>query len=384
MKTWFANYLVVTPTFDGYHADFSPDGAQLVSMYEDVVTIQNPSSGAVVVKFPTIKDSTGCCYFSPDGKLVAVATGRITHVWNVTSPKPYLVETFIGHINEINSIAFSSPSSLISISVDQLVKFWQIGTQPTELAETNLDVISLGPATIRSITLQAKDNIFITSDSDGVVKTWDIFTGICKASFQTPVKGANRRDVQMINGKLILAWHIDGRIRIWDVEKEELLLTAGGCRQLQDIKISEDGSRVFSINARMIQAQSTQTGEILGKTGIKFVDYNVASLTVKGSRVWVHYPNSETQVWDFGTPGLSPIQLPNMVIEILHPGGVVLWDTSLSCVQEKANGKVVFRLPKRYGKPVDVQWNGQYLAASFISGEVLVLDFGHVLPLFPL
>ena len=182
----------------------------------------------------------------------------------------------------------------------------------------------------------------------------------------------------MVNGRLVLAWCGDGKIRIWDIEKEELL-TADGPGGLEDIKISEDGSRVFSIGARVIQSQSIQTGEMVGKAGIKFIDYDSASLTVNGSRVWVHYPAAETQVWDFGTPDSTPVQLPNMILEIPHPHGAVVWDTSLFCVKEKVTGKVVFWLPKMYGRPIDVQWNDQYLVASFISGEVLVLDFSHVL-----
>ena len=118
----------------------------------------------------------------------------------------------------------------------------------------------------------------------------------------------------------------------------------------------------------------------MGKAEFKLID-DQASLTVNGSRVLVHYVIAGTQVWEFGTSDLSPIQLPNMNLEILHPSRAVLWDTSLFCIKEKATGKVVFWLPKMYGKPVDVQWNNQYLFASFISGEVLVLDFSYVLHL---
>ena len=99
---------------------------------------------------------------------------------------------------------------------------------------------------------RAKDNISIMSDSDGVVKTWDIFTEICKVSFQTPAKGTGRRDVQMINGRLVLVWHMGRKIKIWDVEKEEPLLTADAPGLLEDMKITEDDSRVFSIGARVI------------------------------------------------------------------------------------------------------------------------------------
>ena len=364
------------PLFDGFVADLSPDGTQLLSHDGIVATIQNPNSGAVTTKFPLKGNQVGPPCFSPDGKMIAIGVDSTIYVWNIMNSKPYLLGTFIGHSHFIASIAFPSSSSLISGSFDQSVKFWEIGDQSTDLVGTNPS-----SAIIMSITLQAKDNTSITSDSKGVVKTWDILTGICKASFQTPAEGVNKRDVQMINGRLVLAWHTGREIRILDVEKEELLITADGPEHLDAIKISEDGSKVFSLSQTVIQVHSIQTGQIVGRAEIKDPDGDEASLTVNGSRVWVHYLATGTQVWDFGTPDSSPIQLPNMNLEIPHPSHAVLWDTSLFCIKEKATRRVVFWLPKMHGKPVDVQWNDQYLVACFISGEVLVLDFSYVLPL---
>ena len=371
----------VGSTFEGSWVDFSPDGTQIVSRYEEVATVQNTSSGEVVTTFPVVPDDCYCCCFSPDGGLVAVSAGRIAHVWDVTGSEPHLVETFIGHTDRIWSLAWSSPSSLITASLDHSVKFWKIGAKPMDLVGTDSKSISIAPVTIMSITLHTKDGIYITSDSDGVVKTCDIFTGLCKASFQTPAKGADKMDTQLVDGRLVLIWHVDEEIKIWDVEKEELLHTVDGPGHLQDIKIGEDGSRVFSIGDRVIQAQSIQTGKIMGKAVIKFQEYSFASLTVYGSRVWVHYTAAESQVWDFGTLDSLPVQLPYMPLHIFHPTDTVLWDTGTSCVRERTSGKVVFQLSKGYGKPVDVQWSNQYLVASFISGKVLVLDFSHAPPL---
>ena len=378
IRQWDTSGHQAGPTFDGHYADFSPDGTQLVLHYEKVATVLNSSSGIVTAQFPKIEDLAGHCWFSFDGNMVVVVAGSTGYVWNITGPKPQLVETLVEHTNQITFLVFSSPSSLISASRDGSVKFWKIGAQLTGPVGTDSESTSLTPVTIMSITLEAKDNISITSDSDGVVKTWDIFTGVCKASFQAPVEGTKKRDIQLVNGRLVLAWYVDEEIKIWDVEKEEPLLTADAPRHLEDIKISKDGSRVYSIGAREIQALSLQTGELMGKANIKFIDRNIASLTVHGSRVWVYYPNAETQVWDFGTPE-SPVQLPNMTLEIPHTDGVLQWDTSLSCVKEKGTGKVVFWLSKRYGKPADVQWKDQYLVVSFKSGEVLVFDFSYVL-----
>ena len=382
IKGWDISGHQVGPTFEGICADFSPDGTQTVSRYKEVATVRNTSSGAVITTFPVVPDDLYLCHFSPDGKLIAVSAGRIAYVWDITGSEPHLVETFIGHTDHIESLVWPSPSSLISASRDQSVKFWRIGTKKTDPARTDLKSISTTPATIMSITLQTKDNIFITSDSNGAVRTCDIFTGLCKASFQTPAKGAYKRDTQLIDGRLVLVWHTGYNIETWDVEKGELLYSVVSPGDLQDIKIAEDGSRVFSLGTREIQAQSIQTGKIVGRVGITFMDYNLPSLAVHGSRVWIHYPAAETLVWDFGTLDSSPVQLPSSTpLHVLHPTGPILWDTGASCAKEKATEKVVFQLSKGYGKPVNIQWKDQYLVTSFISGEVLVLDFSHVLPL---
>ena len=365
--------------FDGAFADFSSDGTQFVSYSGTTGRVQSSISGAVLTSFRVVNDDYQYCCFSPDDRLVAITAGSIAYVWDITGPEPHLIETFIGHSKFITSLVFSSPSSLITASNDQSVKFWQIDTSSTNPVETNPKSTSFTSAIVRSVTLQAKDCITITSDSDGIIRTWDTLTGLPKALFQTPAKGTDKRDVRLINGRLVLAWHRARKILIWDVEKEDLLLTIDGPQGLEDLKISADGSRVFSLGTRVVQAQSLQTGEILGKVEMKYSPCISGSLTVDDPIAWVHYPNIEDQVWSFETPGSPPTQLPNIPPDRLHPNGTILWDTSQSCIREKATGKVVFHLSKRYGKPADVQWNDQYLVVCFLSGGVFILDFDHVL-----
>jgi len=147
-------------------------------------------------------DTSYCC-FSPDGRLVAVTVRHTAYIWDITGSEPHLVETLIGHANFITSLVFSSPSSLISASYDQSVKFWKIGTPSTDPVETDLKSTPLTSTPIKSITLQAKDGIAISSDSDGEVRIWDISTGIFKAFFQTPAKDSYYRGARLIDGRLI-------------------------------------------------------------------------------------------------------------------------------------------------------------------------------------
>jgi len=381
IQQWDINGHKIPPTYDSSVVAFSPDGTQFALCNGAVVTVHNSDSRAIVAEFHTAGGFVYCCCFSPDGRLIAVAASSTVYIWDITNSNPHLVETFIGHTDDITSLAFSSPSSLISASEDITIKFWQIGTLSTDPVKTDLKSTSLTSVIIMFITLLAKDGIVISSDSDGVVRIWDISTGICKASFQTPAKCSGYRDFQLIDGRLIIVWHADEKIHIWDPEKGELLQTVDvPGDELEDLRISGDGSIMFCLYYRHIQAWSMQTGEVMGRVEIEYVDFQ-RFLTVDGTRAWIHYPGSEYQGWDFGTQGSSPVQLPNnMLPDRFHLTDTMLWDTNLFRVKDVVTGKVVFQLPERFTNPSVVQFDGCYLAASYNSREVLILDFSHVFP----
>ena len=380
ISQWDINGHQIGPTFDGRYVAFSSDGTQVISYHQTTVTVRNFSSGEIVARFhmaPTRYYRYLC--ISPDGRLVVANTENIVYVWDIASSEPHLIKAFVGHSGTITSLIFTSPTSFISASSDQTIRFWQIHAPSMDPVEIDPESSSLTSAIIVSVTLHTEHGITITSDSDGVVRTWDISTGLCKASFQTPAKGTNKRDVQLTNDGLVLVWCVDEELNIWDVEKEKLLFKVDGPYNVEDLKLSGDGSKVFLLDSNSVKTWSIQTGEFVGTTNLTFVPNSSGSLTVDGTKVWVHNSRSEDEVWDFGIPDSSPVQLPIMPLTRLHPNGTLIWDSSLSGIKEEATGRVIFRLSKRYGRPVHVHWIGQHLVACFVSGEVLTLDFGHIL-----
>jgi len=374
---WDTHGQQTPPAYDGSHVSFSPDGTQLVLCNEKVVIVQNSDSRAIVAEFHVANGIAQCCCFSPDGRHVAAAVGNTVYMWDITNSDPHLVETFISHTDDIISLAFSSSSSLISASDDKSIKFWQIGTLSIDPVKTDPKSTPLTSVPIKSITLLAKDGIAISIDSGGVMRIWDISTGICKASFQTPEE-FYYRDVQLVDGRLVTIWHTDEKVHIWNPEKGELLQTVDTPGYgLQDLRISGDGSKIFCLYDEHIQAWSMQTGEAVGRVEINYVGPR-RSLTVNDTRVWIHYPGSEYQGWDFGTQGSSPVQLSIIPSERLHLTDNMLWDTRLLRIKDTVTGKVVFQLSERFAEPTVVQCDGCYLAAGYSSGEVLILDFNYV------
>ena len=174
IQEWNINSHWGMAKYDCSYATFSCDGTKLMLCNKAAVQVQSSDSRAAVAEFCGDNINTNYCYFSPDRRPVVAAAGHIAYVWDIMNPEPCLIETFVGHTSDITSLVFPPPSQ------DQSIKFWQISAPSTSLDITDLEFIS-HISLIKSITLQAKDEIAISSDSDGMVRIWGISTGIYKA-----------------------------------------------------------------------------------------------------------------------------------------------------------------------------------------------------------
>ena len=371
----------IPSTYDGSCIIFSPDHTQFVLCNGKDVTIQNSESRAIVAKLH-VADGTNHYCFSPDGRLIAAADGKTAHIWDITSHDPHLVNTFISHAGQITSLVFSSPSSLISASDEGPVEFWKFGALSTNRVIANAKPT---PACIESISLQARDGIAISSDSDGIVKIWDISTGICKASFQTPAGGSDQwtsRDAKLIDNRLIFVWHKDQKIHIWEAEKGELLQLVD-VPSLKCLRISGDGSKIICLSDGIVQAWSMWTWELVSEMKLDFWgSLYLDSLCTYSPRIWIHSRNtSGQQGWDFGTSGSAPVPFdPSTGRPQLDFIGGARWQTyNPSWIKDSTTERRVFQLSGEYRVLNDVQWDGRFLVAGFDSGEVLILDFHSVL-----
>jgi len=372
---WDTNGHQINQPSDGYHFAFSSDGTKYVSCYGAAITVQNSDSGAIVAKFQVDNYNTHCCCLSLDGGLVAVAADSTIYIWDITSSNPYLVETFTDHTKYIISFTFSSSSTLISAFTDKSVKFWQISAASADPVMNNLGFIPITFPLISSISLQARDGIAISNDADGVVKTWDIPARHCKASSGSLAQHYKHGDIELVNSRLIFVWYGGGEINIWDPKKEKFLLQVDISEDnLLDLRISGDGSKIFSIYRSFTQAWDLWTGEAVGRTGSRG-NLRGELAAMDGPRVWMSTPLVEPSGWEFGIPGSPPVELSTLPPKTLYLSDTKLWDNRKYKIQDRVTGKVVFQLPEGFqGHIVEVQWNGQYLAISPKSKMELILE----------
>ena len=301
-------------------------------------------------------------------------------------PKTNVVEVFwkVGRLNStsiFSSLVFSS--SLITTSCDGSIKFWQVGILPTDPAATPEYLISI-PAQIVSVSLLANNGIAVSCDSAGAVRTWDVSTGLCKASFCAPTRGmVEWGEAGVIGGRLIFGWCGGKEICLWDTERGELLqmVNIGSYFLTLSLRISEDGSKIFLLDDKSIRAWSIQTAKIAGE--VEFVGkpfFN--SLFLDDSKVWVRFEDSQSQGWDFGLVGsltpsvpLSSSSAPPALrprLDFIDRTGA--WHTEPSRIEDTVTGEEVFRLSGTYKKPNAARWDGRYPVAGYPSGEVVILD----------
>jgi len=384
VRQWDTDGHQIGLPYPGSHVAFSSDGTLFVSCAQTVVTIRNTDSGATVAEFYLVNSFSNYCCFSPDGGLIATSAGYTIYLWDITSPDPHLVKTLIGHTDGITSLVFPSSFTLISASGDKSVKFWDISTSSADPIRPIMEPKLITGVPIRSVSLQSKDGLAFSIDSAGVVRIWDTLTGLCKEPFKTEARDISCGDIQMINDRLVIVWYnVDGNeIHIWDSEKGALPRVDVSNWFTRGLRITGDGSRVLWIKRKSIQAWSIWTGEPAGKESLEEKALCFDPLRMDGSKVLVHFEESSTQGWDFGIPGSTPIQFSETSSDRPRLDFIDAreWSsTSPVRIEDRVTGKEVLQLSSRYAEPSATQWDGQYLIAGYGSGEVLILDFSHVL-----
>ena len=78
----------------------------------------------------------------------------------------------------------------------------------------------------------------------------------------------------------------DDKLHTWDTEKGEYQISdVQSTSHVKDLRISGDGSKVFVLGEKSIQAWSIQTGEVVGQVRLE-VEPLYDSLIGDGSGVW--------------------------------------------------------------------------------------------------
>ena len=180
--------------------------------------------------------------FSPDGKtLITAAADNLIRLWDVETAE--LLKTFEG-----NAAAALSPDgrTIAAGGHDRSILLWDIETeQLTKTFEGHTD-------DVLSVAFSPDGKLLASGGNDNAALLWDVGTGERLAAFEGTDPSAIKNEWGTYKGDVAsLAFSPDGKtlatgagdtIRLWDVERRELLRELDGMTlTIYDVAFSPDG-----------------------------------------------------------------------------------------------------------------------------------------------
>jgi sugar lactone lactonase YvrE len=222
-----------------YMLDFTEDGSQFVSVGSDGTAILwDTESGDIVREFEHGIRISGVD-ISPDGTLLATATGdfgngeNLIYLWNLQTGE--LIHTMAGHTRLASDVRFHpSGDYLVSSSWDGTIRLWDVATGAALRQFTGHSGSTFG------IAFTTDGEIMLTTSQDTSVRMWDFATGEELHRFDQHTDWV-QEVVFTPDNRFAVSAGQDNAARIWRINRtpEQLADFAMQTRFIRDLNCSE-------------------------------------------------------------------------------------------------------------------------------------------------
>lgn len=226
---------------------FTPDGTHLAAGGYHEVTLWNPGDGSLVRRITNVAQRTYGIAFSPDGKLMATASGTPgelgeVKLWNAADGT--LVKDLLGTSDAEFAVAFSPDGKRLAAGgADRAIRIWDVETGVEQvLIEDHADWVM-------ALAWSPDGTRLASASRDKTSKVFNTETGESLATF--PGHGEPVFAVGFAqDGKLVATAGRDKQVRLWNPEDAKQARAIGGHgADIYALVYSHDGTTLYTGSA---------------------------------------------------------------------------------------------------------------------------------------
>lgn len=268
---------------------FSPDGKLVATASGDRLDLWNAQTGA---HLHTLEGRSGLAVaFAPDGRLLAGPCPYGICLYDVRSGRR--VRTMPGHPEAIEDLAFSRDGRLLaSASGDRIVRLWDPATGE------HLKTLTGHLGNVHAVAFTPAGDALVTA-GDVTVRRWNVVPGTMMTELYPKANEEMYGAAFSPDGATYAAGAASGDAFIWDAETNGLRFTLRGhAATVNDVAYSPDGSMLATAgDDDFVRLWSTRSGDLLAEIEVSALPTHSVAFSPDGTMLITGGQDETARLW---------------------------------------------------------------------------------------